>query len=135
MVKRLTFKKERKVTDGDEDSRSFLFPFDVVAAEFVGTPAEEAQSTQHRLIVRIVNTRVHVWERQLTSEMELAKVLFEIGWQAVKKRVEDGTLEKDHEEMVTTATHLSKLPYDPSRIKEPNGACYYVLEKRRIGFK
>lgn len=129
---RLTFSRTTEVTNPGDDSRSFLFPFSVVAAELVGAPEEAGATTAHRLIVTIANNRLPAW--QLT-DAELVKVLFEIGNRAITERVKAGTLTREHRETVSCASHSRACPFDPSRIRCPDGAIFEIEEKKRIGFK
>jgi hypothetical protein len=130
--KRLTFGKATEVTDPRDDSRSFLYPFSMVAADSVGAPDEVQATTDYRLIVRAENRRLIAWR---LTEHELVLVLFEIGHRAVAEKVQTGTLARDERVMVHTASHSTNCPFDPSRIREPDGAVFEIDEATRIGFR
>lgn len=129
--KRLTFGRPTEVTNPGDDSRSFLFPFSMVAADLVGAPEEARATTEHRLIVTVANNRLPAWR---LTDSELVRVLFEIGHRAVAEKVKTGTLAWEERVMVHTASHPKICPFDPSRIREPDGAVFEIDEERRMGF-
>jgi hypothetical protein len=135
MKKRLKFGKSQEVTNQGVDSRSFLFPFSVVDSELIGKPEEAANTSEHRLVVKITMTRLAAWQKEFTAEGDLEKVFFEIGRQAVAERVKEETLEEKHVQIVTTDSHCSKLPFLVSRLIEPDGACYEVSVERKDRFQ
>lgn len=130
--KRLTFSRPTEVTNPEDDLRSFLFPFLAVDAEVVGAPEEARATTEHRLIVTIANNRLPAWR---LTDAQLVRVLFEIGCRKLTERGRAGTLTREHRETVSCASHLHDCPFDPSRIRDPDGAVFEIEEDRRIGFK
>jgi hypothetical protein len=104
----------------------------MVDADLTGAPEEAQATTEHRLIVTVANNRLPAWH---LADPELVKVLFEIGRRAVTDKVKAGTLARDERVMVHTASHPRACPYDPSRIREAEGAILEVEEERRMGFK
>ena len=131
-IKRITFCNPREVTNPGEDSRSFLYHFSCVDAAVVGAPEEARVTTEHRLIVTIANNRLPAWK---LTDADLIKVLFEIGRRKVIEKVKEGSLQQEERVMVNTGTHSAICPFDPTCIKEPDGAVFEVTEKGRIGFK
>lgn len=131
-LKRLTFSQATEVTNPGDDSRSFLFPFRMVDADLEGAPEEAPATSEHRLIVTVANNRLPAWD---LTDSELARVLFEIGHRAVAQKIKAGTLAREERVMVNTASHPRVCPYDPSRIREPDGAILEIDEERRMGFK
>jgi hypothetical protein len=129
---RITFGVPKEVTNPDEDSRSFLYPFSFVDSDLVGTPEEARVTAEHRLIVTAANNRLPAWR---LSEPDLVKVLFEIGRRTLEGVVKNGTLKRTLSVTVSTETHSSVCPFDPSRIKSPQGSVMAVPEESRIGFR
>jgi len=129
---RITIGKPSEVTNPDEDFRSVLFPFSLVSAELVGAPEELQATTNHRMLVRITNSRLAGWH---LSEADLVKVLFQLGWPRFAETIRAGTLENAKEIWIDFATHPGPCPVDPSRIPEPAGLQFEIEEERRIGFK
>src|SRR5208282_5983844 len=108
-LKRLTFSRDTEVTNPGDDSRSFLFPFSMVAADLAGAPEEAQATTKHRLIVTVANNRLPAWN---LADPDLVKVLFEIGRRAVAEKVKTGKLTPEHREVVNCASHSRDCPYD-----------------------
>jgi hypothetical protein len=126
----LTFGKPEDISGND--SIVYLFPFSVIDSALIGSPEETRVTTSHRLIVQIVESRLPAWD---LSRSELVKELFEIGRRTVMEKAKEGTLSHEERVTVNTATHSSTIPFDPSRIIEPDGAFFVIeTEHRRIGF-
>ncbi len=132
MTRRMTFGLPREVTNPGDDSRSLLFPFSVVPAELVGAPEERQSTTDHRLIVTVTNNRLPAWH---LTDLDLVRVLFEIGRRQVSEQLRAGALQREYRVLVSTHSHSSTCPFDPAHIPNPHGAVYEVEEERRIGFK
>jgi hypothetical protein len=131
-TKRITFVVPREVTNPGEDSRSFLYPFTCVDRDLVGAPEEVRATSEHRLIVTVTNNRLPSWG---LSESNLVKVLFEIGRGHLEGRLKEGIVTRDMRVAVSTETHSSVCPFDPTRITSPEGFVMEVQEERRIGFQ
>lgn len=131
-TKRITFHLPKEVTNPGDDSRSFLYPFSCVDRDLVGTPEEARVTRDHRLIVTAANNRLPAWG---LSSPNLVKVLFEIGRRDLGGVVKHGALKREHRVLVSTATHSAVCPFDPDRIKSPEGLVVEVEEERQIGFK
>ena len=129
---RITFDVPKEVTSPDEDSRSFLFPFSCVDSDLVRTPEEARVTTEHRLIVTAANNRLPAWG---LSDAGLVKVLFEIGRRKLEAVAKERAVKRDLRVTVSTSTHSSVCPFDPSRIKSPKGLVMEVQEERRMGFR
>ncbi len=132
LLKRLIFGHPTEVTNPSDDSRSFLFPFSLVPVDLIGAPDENQSTTHNRLIVTITNNRLPAWR---FTDSELVRVLFEIGKRAVMEKIKVGILTPEERITVSTASHPPICPFDPSRIRAPEGAIFEIEEQRRIGFK
>lgn len=130
--KRLSFYGSSEVTNPGDDSRSFLFLFSMITADLVGSSEEEQATTKHRLLVTITNNRLPAWR---LTDLQLVRVLFEIGRRAVEEKVRACTLTRETSVIVSTRSHPHDCPFDPSRIAEPDGAVCEVDEERRMGFR
>lgn len=128
----LKFGKRESITRPGDDAIVYRFPFTAVDSELIGSPEETRLTTSHRLVVRIVLSRLAGWK---LSDSELQKELFEIGRRVIVKKAKQGPLGPEEQVVVNTSTHSSTLPFDPSRIVEPDGAVIIVeKDHRRIGF-
>jgi len=123
----LRFGKSQDITGGDY-YRVYRFPFTLVDTELIDSPEEMRSMSNHRVVVKITSTRRAAWE---VSDSGLRKVLFEIGRRHVQEKVSRNELSSEEE---ITANDPA-VPFDPSRIDEPDGAVVTVERKsRRIGF-
>ena len=129
----LRFGKPKNITPpGDDYVVVYRFPFSAIDSKLIGSPEEARMATSHRLVVKITPSRRAAWP---LSESELQKELFEIGLREIVERAKRGNLSADEQVVVNTSTHSSTVPFDPSRIVEPDGAIVVVeKENRRIGF-
>ena len=129
----LRFSKPENITPpGDDYHVVYRFPFSAIDSELIGSLEEARMATSHRLVVKITPSRRAAWQ---VSESELRKVLFEIGRRVIVEKAKQGNLSPEEEVVVNTSTHSSAVPFDSSRIAEPDGAIVIVeKEKRRIGF-
>ena len=131
MRKTLTFDAPRHITPPGLDGIVYRFPFAAVDSEMVGMPEEQHKTTYYRIDVRISRSRRIGWA---VSDEELVKVLFEIGKRKIVETLQSGDLPEQLQLDVTTATHPAQCPFDPSRIKNPEGAVIEVEVRSRIGF-
>ena len=128
----LTFGKPENITPPGDDAVIYRFPFSAIESELIGSPEETRVTTSYRVVVKITRSRLAAWP---LSDSELQKELFEIGLRAIVEKAKQGTLSPEEQVVVNTSTHSSTLPFDPSRIVEPDGAIIVVeKEHRRIGF-
>ena len=104
---RITFGVTREVTNPDDDSRSFLYPFSCVDRDLVGTPEEAHATSDHRLIVTITGNRLPAWG---LSDSDLVKVLFEIGRRNLETALKGGTIKRDHKVLVEYGDAPCGLP-------------------------
>ena len=129
----LRFGRPENITPpGDDYAVVYRFPFSAIDSELIGSPEEARVTTSHRLVVKITPSRRAAWP---LSESELQKELFEIGRRVIVEKAKQGTLSPEEQVVVNASTHSSTLPFDPSRVVEPDGAVVVVeKEHRRIGF-
>jgi len=128
----LTFGKPENITRPGDDAIVYRFPFSAIDSELIGSPEETRVTTSHHLVVKIVLSRLAAWK---LSDLELQKELFEIGRRVVIEKAKQGTLSPEEQVVVNTSTHSSAIPFDPSRIADPDGAVIIVeKEHGRIGF-
>lgn len=127
----LTFGGPEEVTSPSDDSRSFLFPFKMVATSMLGLPDEAHATSEHRLIVEISGSRLASWN---LSDPDLEKVLFEIGRRVVSKKIVEGEQVRKVLAFVSTESHSGMCPFDPERIPNPKDCVIEVEVERRIGF-
>jgi hypothetical protein len=128
----LTFGKAENITLPGDDAIVYRFPFTAIDSGLIGSPEETRVTTSHRLVVKIVLSRLAAWK---LSDSELQKELFEIGLRLIVEKAKQGTLSPEEQVVVNTSTHSSTLPFDPSRVVEPDGAVIIVEKgQRRIGF-
>ncbi len=128
----LTFGKPENITRPGNDAIVFRFPFTAIDSELIGSPEDTRVTTSHRLVVMIGLSRLVAWK---LSDSELQKELFEIGRRVIVEKAKQGTLSPEEQVVVNTSTHSSKMPFDPSRVVEPDGAVIIVeKDHRRIGF-
>lgn len=114
----LRFGKSENIAPGDYHV-VYRFPFSAIDSELIGSPEEARMATSHRLVVKITPSRRAGWR---VSESELRKELFEIGLRVIVEKAKRGNLSADEQVVVNTSTHSSTLPFDSSRIVEPDGA-------------
>ena len=134
VMKELTLKfgKPENITRPGDDAIVYRFPFSAIDSELIGSPEETRLTTSHRFVVKIVLSRLAAWK---LSDSELQKELFEIGRRVIVEKAKQGTLSPEERVVVNTSTHSSTLPFDPSRVVEPDGAVIVIeKEHRRIGF-
>ena len=128
----LKFGKPENITRPGDDAIVYRFPFTSIDSERIGSPEETRLTTSHRLVVRIVLSRLAGWK---LSDSELQKELFEIGRRVIVEKAKQGPLDPEEQVVVNTSTHSSTLPFDPSRLDDPDGAVIIVeKDHRRIGF-
>jgi len=129
----LRFGEPENITPpGDDYHVVYRFPFSAIDSELIGSPEEARMATSHRLVVKITPSRRAGWR---VSESELRKELFEIGLRVIVEKAKRGNLSAEEQVVVNASTHSSTVPFDPSRIVEPDGAIVVVeKENRRIGF-
>ena len=128
----LAFGKPENITRPGDDAIVYRFPFTAIDSGLIGSPEETRVTTSHRLVVKIVLSRLAAWK---LSDSELQKELFEIGLRVIVEKAKQGTLSPEEQVVVNTSTHSSTLPFDPSRVVDPNGAVIIVqTDQRRIGF-
>jgi hypothetical protein len=129
----LRFGKPENITPPGEDyAVVYRFPFSAIDSKLIGSPEEARMAMTHRLVVKITPSRRAAWS---LSESELQKELFEIGLRVIEERAKTGNLSAEEQVVVNTSTHSSIVPFDPSRIAEPDGAIVVIeKENRRIGF-
>lgn len=131
MRKTLTFDVPRNITPPGLDGIAYRFPFVMVDSEVVGMPDEQQKTTRHRVDVRICRSRRIGWA---VSDEELVRVLLEIGKRRILETLQNESLPEGLQIDVTTATHPTQCPFDPSRIASPAGAVIEVEIRSRIGF-
>lgn len=132
----VTFQTPEALPHPGADWVQFGFPFSVVDSSLEGKPEEKAQTREHRLIVRICRNRLPAWH---FSDENLMKVLFEYGRRTIEEHVAADTLPTGdtytfHREMLTTSNTPHECPYDPDRIRNPDGYSMQVERVRRMGF-
>ena len=128
----LKFGKSENIAPTGDYHVVYRFPFSAIDSELIGSPEEARMATSHRVVVKITPSRRAGWR---VSESELRKELFEIGLRVIVKKAKRDNLSAEEEVVVNSSTHSSTLPFDPSRIVEPDGAIVVVeKEHRRIGF-
>ena len=49
-------------------------------------------------------------------------------------RIVFGKLPREHRELVSCASHKPDCPFDPFRIRDPDGAIFVLEEEKRIGY-
>lgn len=66
------------------------------------------------------------------SDTDLCKVLFEYGKRHVVQKIKDGTLAEKEELWLSTASHPTTCPFDPSRIKEDKVSCEVEIPEKPL---
>jgi hypothetical protein len=135
--RRVRFGDYRVIPHHGMDGREAVFEFEVVDAEYAGTPEEESKKETHTLPVRMSKLRLQEWA---ISENDVVKILFEFGHRYVAELIKTEKLSLIPAvvmPMITTLTHPdAKCPFNPARIKDPNGAEFIIeVDPPRIGFK
>lgn len=112
-----------------EDGTSILFPFTMVNADLVGLPEETVKTASKRMTVRISRTLRETWSH---DSGDLVLILFEIGRRKIIERLrQQGQISDD--EMVI-AQQENVCPFDPKRIRQPDGFEETVEISSKIGF-
>jgi len=114
-------------------NRIFVFWFNLVPSECVGTPAQAAKTTQHRLKVVVAANRLVAWKlHDADKERALTRIVFWIGKTELEKRLEQHDLQPEEIVLVHTDNY-KQCPYDPDALEEPSKGAVFELEvERRI---
>ena len=131
MKKTLKFQIPKDITRAGQDGIAILFPFTVVNSSFIGQPEEMRETEHHKLIVEIGESLIEPWG---ISRKELIKVLFEIGRREIEKKVQTRDLKDEEKIPLSTYNTKETCPFEPSKIKDPDGYQIEVEEISKIGF-
>ncbi|MCX6354163.1 MAG: hypothetical protein NTZ78_04570 [Candidatus Aureabacteria bacterium] len=121
-AKKITFAQPKDLHT-ERDGIEILFPFSLVDASLVGTPEEESETINHKIIVGASGTLTSCWG---LNGGDLLKVLFEYGKRHVVEKIRDGTLGKKEEIVLTTGNTPYPCRFDASKIDKPERASYTV---------
>jgi hypothetical protein len=86
----------------------------MVGSSLLGTPEEISETRDYFLRVGITETLAVGWG---LSDTDLFKVLFEYGKRHVIQKIKNGTLADKGDLWLSTASHPTTCPFDPSRIE------------------
>ena len=109
------------------------FPFAAVDTDLIGMPEEKRRTTNHCLKVTISRWASDQWG---AGDEDTIKVIFELGRRQLVKHLEDGNpLPNEFAPPMISYVPKSKLPFDPDRLKLPDGLTFVVEIRPPIGFK
>jgi len=112
--KTVTFYKSCNLSNRSRHATEYGFQFRVVDSSLLGTPEEISETRDYFLKVGITEILAASWG---LSDTDLFKVLFEYGKRHVIQKIKDGTLSEEEELWLSTASHPTTCPFDPSRIE------------------
>jgi hypothetical protein len=127
----LVFDRPIDVSNPGQDGDTWRFPLSIVESDYVGQPDEGAHTRSIHLDVAASRSRTATWD---LSGNELMRVLFEIGRRELIDRLGSGSPKDVERVVVSTRTHTSTPPFDPSRIDDPAGASYTIEVQATVGF-
>lgn len=116
--KRLRFGNPNFI-QSNRDATEYVFPFTVVDSSIIGAPEEKSETKEHHIIVSITGTLECCWG---INQQDIKKVLFEYGKRHIIEKLKDGSLSDKEELWLSTGSHPTTCPFDPSRISEPDGS-------------
>jgi len=115
------------------DSDTYIFRYTIVDSEHKGGPEEKSYTQEQSVKVKISRTTQNAWGF-INPNPNLDKVMFQYALDQVKRKVQDGTLNKD-EEVVLFDDAPQKCPYDPAKIQFKFGISLEFQVIRPFGFK
>jgi hypothetical protein len=134
MIYLVRYSAPQDVTNPSYDGRMIGFPLSFVPDEFVGAPEEEAQTHEHRVVVRIDGSTIAVWR---LADENLEHVAFYYARKFVKESLEKNTKFDSYTvdgPLVSVHVTPGSCPFDPKRVPAPAGFTEKIEIQKRMGF-
>ena len=96
------------------DAIEYIFPYNLIEEKFIGAPEEKSETKYYKLRVSITRTLDTMWN---LSDSDREKVLYEYGKRHVEEKIKDGSLIDDEELWLSTGTHPTTNPFNPTKIQ------------------
>jgi hypothetical protein len=127
-----TFGKPEDITNPGVDGKVFRFPVTLIDRDDRGTPRQSSKTRSLRIRAEVSDSRISPWG---LGDTDLVKVVFEIVKEKLIATLNSGAWKgNDLVVMIGVDTHTGPCPFDPTLIKEPDGAVVEIEVKRPIGF-